>query len=77
MANLQIRNVPLETMERLRALARRRNCTLSTAALAAIEKELSASEWWQRWEQKPVIDLGIDAATLIAEERAARDQELQ
>ena len=76
MANLQVRNVPEEMMERLRALARGRNCTLSAAVLAAIERDLAKWEWWQRWEQRPITDLGVDAATLIAEERAARDQEL-
>ena len=75
MANLQIRNMPGELIERLRILARERKCTMSAAALAAIERDLAAWEWRKRWEQRPPTDLGIDAATLLAEERAARGQE--
>ena len=76
MANLQVKNVPDELHERLRRHARRRNCSMSAAVLDAIEHELASWEWRERLDSHPTTDLGIDAATLIAEERDRREAEL-
>lgn len=76
MANLQVKNVPDELHERLRLHARKNNCTMSAAVLAAIEKELERSEWRERMANRPIVDLGVPAARLIEEARAERDREL-
>ncbi len=73
MANLQIKIVPDALHERLRRHARENNCTISAAALNAIEWELDRWEWRRLLAQRPETDLGVDAATLLAEERALRD----
>ncbi len=49
---------------------------MSAVVLGAVERELERLEWRERWAQLPKTDLGIDAATIIAEERARRDLEL-
>ena len=76
MANLQVKNVPEELHERLRRHARKNNCTMSAAVLAAIERELSLAEWRERMAARPAVDLGVPAAQLIEEARAERDREL-
>ena len=76
LAHLQVKNVPDSIHDRLRCFARETNRTLSAAVLAAVERELEAWEWRKRWAQRPETDLGVDAATLIAEARARRDREL-
>ena len=76
MANIQVKNVPDELHERLRRHARKKNCTMSAAVLAAIERELSRAEWRERMANRPVVDLGVPAAQLIEEARAERDKEL-
>ena len=45
---------------------------MSSIVLQAIERELARAEWFQRHDQRPPIDLGIDAASLLAEERVLR-----
>ena len=76
MANLQVRNVPDDLHERLRHHARENNCTMSAVVLVAIERELARWEWRERMAQLPKTDLGVDAATLLAEERSLRDLEI-
>lgn len=49
---------------------------MSAAVLEAIEHELASWEWRERLASHPTTDLGIDAATLIAEERDLREAEL-
>lgn len=77
MANLQVRNVPEALHERLRQHARKRNCSMSAAVLDAIERELTRWEWRERLDERPETNLGIDAATLLAEARRQRDTELE
>ncbi len=77
MANLQVRNVPETLHERLRQHARKRNCSMSAAVLDAIERELTRWEWRERLDKRPETNLGIDAATLLAEARSQRDTELE
>ncbi len=76
MPHLQVKNIPDSLHDRLRRYAREPNRTLSAAVLAAVERELEAWEWRTRLAQRPETDLGVDAATLVAEARAARDRQL-
>ena len=76
MANIQVKNVPDELHERLRRHARKKNCTMSAAVLAAIEREIKMAEWLERLETRPIVDLGVPAARLVEEARAERDKEL-
>ena len=75
MANLQVRNIPDDLHERLRRHARENNCTMSSVVLSAVERELARWEWRRRLAQHPTTDLGIAAATLLAEEQSHRDLE--
>ena len=77
MANLQVKNIPDELHDRLRRHARERNCTISAVVLAAVERELSRSEWRERLAQRPRTDLGIPVAALLHEERAHREREVE
>ncbi len=78
MANLQVKNVPDELHERLRRHARRNNCTMSAAVLAAIERELERDEWRERMANRPIVDLGPGETVVeaLAAARAERDGEL-
>ena len=77
MANLQVKNIPDALHERLRRHALETNCTMSSVVLAALERELAWADWQKRFAEHPKTDLGVDAATLIAEERALRDIETE
>ena len=77
MANLQVKNIPNSLYERLRQYARESNRTISAAVLDAIEKELARGEWRGRLALRPQTHLGIDAATLLMEERSLRDAETE
>ncbi len=78
MANLQIKNVPDELHERLRRHARRNNCTMSAAVLAAIVRELERDEWRERMADRPIVELGPGETVVeaLAAARAERDREL-
>ena len=73
MANLQVRNIPNGLHERLRRHARLNNTTMTALVLSALERELESREWQERLSQRPTTDLGVEAATLLAEERAIYD----
>ncbi len=77
MANLQVRNIPDDLHERLRLHARENNCTVSAAVLVAVERELERWEWRKRLARCPSTELGVEAATLLAEERRLRDVETE
>ena len=77
MSNLQVRNIPDDLHERLRRHARENNCTMSAAVLIAVERELARWEWRKRLAQRPKTDLGVEAATLLVEERRLRDMETE
>ena len=68
----QVKNMPDTLHERLRRHARERGCTMSAAALRAIEREIDLWEWSDRLAQRPKTELGIDAAALVAGERTQR-----
>ena len=76
MARLEVKNVPDSLHERLRRFARETDRTLSAAVLAALERELASWEWRRRLAQRSETDLGVDAATLLAEARAHRNPSL-
>ena len=76
MANLQVRNIPEDVHERLRRHARESSSTMSAMVLSAIKRDLAMREWQKRLARRPETDLGVDAATLIAKERALRDAEV-
>ena len=65
------RTFPTPFTKRLRCYARENRCTISAAVLTAVERELAMWEWREHIAQRPETDLGVDAATLIAEERNA------
>ena len=48
---------------------------MSTVVLTAVERELARREWEERLSQRPRTELGVEAATLLAEERASRGVE--
>lgn len=75
-ANLQVKNVPTSLHRRLRHFARKQNRTLRDLVLAAIERELARSEFHERLAKRPSAELGVSAASLVAEERQQRDQDL-
>ena len=77
MANLQVRNIPVELHERLREHAKKNRSSMSNIVLDAIERELKRLDWHEEWEKLPTNDLSVDAATLLAEARAERDEELE
>ena len=77
MANLQVRDIPEELHERLRAYSKDTERTLNSAVLHAIERELELWEWDRRIANRPAADgYEVDSAKLIAEVRAERDREL-
>ena len=77
MANLHVRNIPDDLYERLRRYAHENDRTMSSVVICALERELERLEWLDRLAGHPPINLGLDAATLIAEERRRRDLELR
>lgn len=73
MTRLQLKDVPDSLHERLCSLARETNRTVSAVVLDAAQREVAAWEWKKRLAERPITDLGVEAATLIAEARARRD----
>ena len=76
MANLHVRDIPDDLYDRLGHHARKNGLTMRAIVLSAVEREFARLEWQERLARHPTTDLGIDAATLIAEERLRRDQEI-
>ncbi len=74
--NLQVKNVPSTLHERLRRHANSLNCTMSDVVLSAIEHELARHEWRKRHADRPGVDLGVSAASLLEAVRGARSEEL-
>jgi plasmid stability protein len=69
MANLQIRNLPEPLLARLRYYAQQQHRTLNDIVLSAIEHEMTRCEWFERLAQRPSVDLGVSASSLLEEER--------
>jgi len=76
MANLQVKNIPDTLHQRLRCYAKKRKCTLSDVVLIALERELARHEWHERLAHRPTTDLGVSAASLLAQERQQRERDL-
>jgi len=76
MANLQVKNGPDTLHQRLRRYAQEHKCTLSDIVLIALERELARREWHERLAQRPTTNLGVSAASLLAQERQQREQDL-
>ena len=76
MANLQVKNGPDTLHQRLRRYAQEHKCTLSDIVLIALERELARREWHERLAQHPTTNLGVSAASLLAQERQQREQDL-
>lgn len=75
MANLEVRNIPDDLLERLRRHAREHKLAVSVVVVGALEREMAHADWRRRLAQRPLTDLGVDAAALLAVERASRDAE--
>lgn len=75
-ANFQVRNVPDTLHQRLRRYAQEHKCTLSDVVLIALERALARCEWHERLAQRPTTDLGVSTASLLAQERQQREQDL-
>ena len=73
MKTFTVRNVPDETIERVRTMAKERGCELTAVVLEAIEHELDRWELHKRVQEMPSVE-GVDPTALIREERNARDQ---
>ena len=76
MANLQVRNLPDELHERLRRCAQQRNSSMSAVVLQALERELEWSEWQERLEQRPPLEVSLGSVAALHEARRERDEEL-
>lgn len=68
--------MPEELHERLRRCAQQRNCSMSAVVLQAVERELEWSEWQERLEQRPPLEVSLDSVTALHEARRERDEEL-
>ena len=77
MANLQVKNIPDALHKRLRRHALENGCTMSSVVLTALERELARLDWQKRFAKHPTTNLGVDVATLLAEERALRELETE
>ncbi len=76
MANLQVKNGPDTLHQRLRRYAQEHKCTLSDIVLIALERGLARREWHERLAQRPTTNLGVSAASLLAQERQQREQDV-
>ena len=73
MKTFTVRNVPDETIERVRTMAKERGCELTAVVLEAIEHELDRWELHKRVQKLPSVE-GVDPTAILVEERTARDQ---
>ena len=48
---------------------------MSAVVLTAVERELARWEWQEHLAHRPKTDLGVEAATLLVEERSTRSME--
>lgn len=73
MANLQVKNIPDELYESLRAYARENNCTISAAVVSAVEAKVAMARFSRRLAERPATYLPYAAADVLTEERAERE----
>ncbi len=74
MANLQVKNMPDELYELVRARARETNSTVSAVVTKAIEAEIAMGAWTRRLREAPATYLPFKAADIVDEERALRER---
>ena len=77
MATLEVKNIPDEMFERLRALAAERQTSVDATVRDVLEGELKNAEWWRHWKTLPRTDRVIDAAELLHESRVLRENGLE
>ena len=75
-SKLKMYQIPYTLHQRLRRYAQEHKCTLSDIVLIALERELARREWHERLAQRPTTDLEVSAASLLAQERQQREQDL-
>ena len=73
MKTFTVRDVPEETLERVRAMAKERGCEVTAVVLEAIEHELDRWDFKKRLAERTPVE-GIDPTAILVEERTARDQ---
>ena len=76
MVNLQVLNIPDELYQRIRWLAAKRNSSVSSVVLEAVDREIRQEEWWNRWDSLPKFDGEVDSVALIREVREENDRKL-
>ena len=76
MFNLLVKDVPDELYQRIRWLAAKRNSSISSVVLEAVEREIRQEEWWEHWDSLPKFDGEIDSVALIREAREENDRKL-
>jgi plasmid stability protein len=76
MANLQVKNLPDSLHRRLRRYAKKQQRTITDIAREAIEREIARFEWQEKLSRRPASDLGASAASLLEQERQAREKAL-
>ena len=76
MVDLQVKDVPDELYQRVRWLADRRDSSVDSVILEAIEQAVQREEWWERWESRPTFDGEIDSVRWIREAREENDRKL-
>ena len=77
MVTLEVKNIPDEMYERLRALAADRKTSVDATVRDVLEWELKNAEWWRHWKTLPRTNRVIDAARLVRESRTLRENELE
>ena len=76
MVDLQVKDVPDELYQRIRWLADRRDSSIDSVILEAIEQAIRREEWWERWASRPTFDGEIDSVRWIREAREENDRKL-
>lgn len=80
MSAIQIKNVPDDLHEALRARASKQGTTLSEYALELLRRDLqrpTLDEWFETLKRREPVDLGnVDVAQVIQEGREERDEQL-
>lgn len=76
MANLQVKNVPDQLHRKLKQRAKRQGRTVRDLVLDAVRREVAREDFRDRLARRAPVDLGGNAADVVAQERAERDHEL-
>ena len=69
--------VPDEMYDRLRKLASDRQASLDETVREVLEWELKNAEWWSHWKTLPRTERVINAAEIIREVRALRENGIE